>query len=204
MYKNLIFDLGGVMVDFSPRVFLVDHFMNEALENQLYDITFGSEEWKLLDAGALTRAEANQIMREKGAAVGRSFEVDTVLTDWTDMLRTREDTVRLAKRLKKSGYRIFYLSNVPADVLELMRQRKFFRIFHGGVASCEVHINKPDVRIYKALLQKYRLVPEECLFLDDNAGNAQAAAAAGIIGIHFQTLAQAARAMAGYGIRITR
>ena len=51
MYRNIIFDLGGVVVDFHPRTFLVDRFMNERLEQQLYDITFGSEEWLALDAG---------------------------------------------------------------------------------------------------------------------------------------------------------
>ena len=55
MYKNIIFDLGGVVVDFDPREFLVDHFMNERVEDQLYDITFGSEEWLQMDAGLLTR-----------------------------------------------------------------------------------------------------------------------------------------------------
>ena len=57
MYKNIIFDLGGVVVDFDPREFLVDHFMNERVEDQLYDITFGSEEWLQMDAGLLTRWE---------------------------------------------------------------------------------------------------------------------------------------------------
>lgn len=65
LYKNIIFDLGGVVVDFDPREFLVDHFMNERVEDQLYDITFGSEEWLQMDAGLLTREEGDRIMREK-------------------------------------------------------------------------------------------------------------------------------------------
>ena len=79
MYKNIIFDLGGVVVDFDPREFLVDHFMNERVEDQLYDITFGSEEWLQMDAGLLTREEGDRIMREKGAALRRSFEVGVIL-----------------------------------------------------------------------------------------------------------------------------
>ncbi len=103
MYKNIIFDLGGVVVDFDPREFLVDHFMNERVEDQLYDITFGSEEWLQMDAGLLTREEGDRIMREKGAALRRSFEVGVILDDWYDMLRTKDDTVQLIKRLKKSA-----------------------------------------------------------------------------------------------------
>ena len=46
MYKNIIFDLGGVMVDFDPKAYLVDRLCNAAIEEQVYDLTFGSEEWK--------------------------------------------------------------------------------------------------------------------------------------------------------------
>ena len=47
MYKSIVFDLGGVMVDFAPRAYLVDRICNEEIEEQVYDLTFGSEEWKL-------------------------------------------------------------------------------------------------------------------------------------------------------------
>ena len=52
MYKNIIFDLGGVMVDFDPKTYLVDRFCNAEVEEQVSQLTFESEEWKLLDAGA--------------------------------------------------------------------------------------------------------------------------------------------------------
>ena len=50
MYKNIIFDLGGVMVDFDPKTYLVDRFCNAEVEEQVSQLTFESEEWKLLDA----------------------------------------------------------------------------------------------------------------------------------------------------------
>ena len=56
MYKNIIFDLGGVMVDFDPKAYLVDRLCNAAIEEQVYDLTFGSEEWKL-EYNARTSAE---------------------------------------------------------------------------------------------------------------------------------------------------
>ncbi|MEG2924679.1 MAG: HAD family phosphatase, partial [Oscillospiraceae bacterium] len=119
MYKNIAFDLGGVVVDFSPREFLVDHFMNERLENELYDITFGSKEWRMLDAGEITRHEANCAMLAKAAECGRIFEVEMILSDWMDMLKTREETYQIMKKLKHRGYHIYYLSNISYDVLEL-------------------------------------------------------------------------------------
>ena len=94
MYKNIVFDLGGVVVDFNPREFLVDHFLNEKIENKLYDITFGSAEWLKIDAGVMTRAQAYEIIREKGKDLGLSFETEVILSDWFDMLNTKEDVYK--------------------------------------------------------------------------------------------------------------
>ena len=57
MYKNIVFDFGGVMVDFDPKEYLVDRFCNADVEEQVSALTFDSEEWKLLDAGLITRFE---------------------------------------------------------------------------------------------------------------------------------------------------
>ena len=99
-------------------------------------------------------------MRRRGAELGHSFEVDAILSDWMDMLKTKDDTVQMMTRLKKRGYRLYYLSNIPAHVYDMLRQRRFFSpCSTAGVASCEVHLNKPDLRIYQALLKKYGLAP---------------------------------------------
>lgn len=59
MYKSIVFDLGGVMIDFDPRGYLVDRLCNAETEEEVYDLTFGSEEWKLLDAGLISRFDGN-------------------------------------------------------------------------------------------------------------------------------------------------
>ena len=82
MYKSIVFDLGGVMVDFAPRAYLVDRICNEEIEEQVYDLTFGSEEWKQLDAGLVSRFDGNQAMLRNAKAAGREFEVQGVLDDW--------------------------------------------------------------------------------------------------------------------------
>ncbi len=204
MYKNIIFDLGGVVVDFNPREFLVDHFMNEKLEDALYAITFGSEEWLEIDAGLLSREEGERMMRQKGEALHRSFEVDVILDDWYDMLRTKDDTLQLMKRLKKRGYNVFYLSNIARDVLAMLQQRKFWQVFDGGVASCEVGITKPDPRIYQAVLKRYGLSATESIFVDDNVNNAEAAKQVSITGLHFKNVRTLQRALVGLGIDCDR
>ena len=186
MYKNIVFDFGGVMVDFDPHKYLIDLFGNRGLEEEVYDLTFGSREWRLLDAGRITRREANERMLERARAVGRGFEVEGVLDDWMSMLRPRRRMQELVRRLKNHGYSVYYLSNIPEDVLALLKERGVLDRFDGGVASCEVHINKPDPRIYQALLDQYGLKASECVFIDDNLANVQAAFTLGFVGIRMK------------------
>lgn len=175
MYKNIIFDLGGVMVDFAPKDFLLDRFCNAAIEDKVYRLTFGSETWQKLDAGLCTRYEGNQAMMAAAQEEGCAFEVQEVLENWTSILRVRRRMVELVRRLKNHGYCAYYLSNIPEDILPLLMSRGLEGVFDGGMASCDVHINKPDPRIYKILLDKYHLKAGECIFIDDNRANVQTA-----------------------------
>ena len=134
MYKSIVFDLGGVMVDFAPRAYLVDRICNEEIEEQVYDLTFGSEEWKQLDAGLVSRFDGNQAMLRNAKAAGREFEVQGVLDDWLHILRPRRRMQELVQRLKNHGYSVYYLSNIPQDVLELFQTRGVLDNFDGGVA----------------------------------------------------------------------
>ena len=179
MYKSIVFDLGGVMVDFDPKTYLVDRFCNAEVEEQVSQLTFESEEWKLLDAGLITRSEANLRMLARAKEYGRAFEVQGVLDDWMHILRPRRRMQTLVEQLKQRGYCVYYLSNIPEDVLDLLMHRDFEGLFDGGVASCEVKVNKPDPRIYQALLDKYHLRADECIFIDDRADNLVAASALG-------------------------
>ena len=186
MYKNIIFDFGGVMVDFDPKEYLVDRFCNAETEELVSQLTFESEEWKLLDAGLITRSEANLRMLARAKEYGRAFEVQGVLDDWMHILRPRRRMQELVRKLKSRGYCVYYLSNIPEDVLDFLTERDLKGLFDGGVASCDVHINKPDPRIYQALLDKYSLRASECVFIDDNLANVQAAFALGFAGIQMK------------------
>ena len=186
MYKSIVFDLGGVMVDFAPRAYLVDRICNAEIEEQVYDLTFGSEEWKQLDAGLVSRFDGNQAMLRNAKAAGREFEVQGVLDDWLHILRPRRRMQELVRKLKSRGYCVYYLSNIPEDVLDFLTERDLKGLFDGGVASCEVHINKPDPRIYKALLDKYQLKAGESVFIDDRLENVQAAFRLGFAGIQMK------------------
>ena len=102
------------------------------------------------------------------------------------ILRPRRRMQELVRRLKNHGYSVYYLSNIPEDVLALLKERGVLDRFDGGVASCEVHVNKPDPRIYQALLDQYGLKASECVFIDDNLANVQAAFTLGFVGIQMK------------------
>ena len=202
MYKNIVFDFGGVMVDFDPHKYLIDLFGNRGLEEEVYALTFGSRAWRLLDAGRLTRRAAHERMHERARAVGRGFEVEGVLDDWMSMLRPRRRMQTLAEQRKQRGYCVYYLSNIPEDVLDLLMHRDFEGLFDGGVASCEVKINKPDPRIYQALLDKYHLRADECIFIDDRAENLVAASALGFGIYEMHNVGTLLRSLPTFGVSL--
>ena len=200
MYKNIIFDFGGVVVQFYPKDFLMDHFMNKRAEEIVYELTFGSQEWQDLDRGIITREEGNAAMLENAARVNRVFEVQTVIDEWPAILRTKESTVHTMQKLKAAGYRLYYLTNIPADIMDELRQREWFSLFDGGVASCDVHLCKPEPAIYTTLMQTCNLAYDESIFIDDNKVNAQAAYNLGITGILYKNPKSFERALHACGI----
>lgn len=202
MYKNIIFDFGGVVVQFNPKDFLMDHFMNKRAEEIVYELTFGSQEWQDLDRGTITREEGNAAMLENAARVNRVFEVQTVIDEWPTILRTKESTVHTMQKLKAAGYRLYYLTNIPADIMDELRQREWFSLFDGGVASCDVHLLKPEPEIFTTLMQTCNLAYDETIFVDDTKANAQAAYNLGITGILYKNPKSFTRALGACGIEI--
>ena len=202
MYKNIIFDFGGVVVQFNPKDFLMDHFLNKRAEEIVYERTFGSQELQDLDRGTITREEGNATMLENAARVNRVFEVQTVIDEWPTILRTKESTVHTMQKLKAAGYRLYYLTNIPADIMDELRQREWFSLFDGGVASCEVHLCKPEPAIYTTLMQTCNLAYDESIFIDDNKVNAQAAYNLGITGILYKNPKSFERALRACGIEL--
>ncbi len=203
LYKNILFDIGGVLIEYNPRLFLLNRFGNEELENKLFDITFNSDTWVLVDKGQITRTQANKIMLEKGAKIGRKFEVNTIINEWQDILITKEDTSKLLKILKYNNYNLFYATNMPKDTLEMLKRRHFWPLFAGGISSCDINIVKPDFQFFKFLLLKYKLDASETIFIDDNLSNVMSARELGICAIHFKGAENLARQLYALGVNLS-
>ena len=159
MYKNIIFDLGNVLLDFNPREYLKSKISDEKLE-EVFKAIFSSEEWVMLDRGTITEKEAiNNIINRNSTYIN---EINLAFDNWYDLLKPIEETVEILMSLKENGYKIYYLSNFHELAFgEVTKKNKFFELFDGGVVSYVEKLIKPEEDIYKLILERYKLNPNE-------------------------------------------
>jgi len=182
MIRNIIFDLGNVLISFIPSEYLKNKNYPPNIRNTIINDIFHSEEWKKLDNGDITVSEAIDTISVKSAL--KREEIALVFNLRAEIMFPLDDNVRLLPELKKQGFRLYYLSNFPLDTFEEIKSGYyFFKYFDGGIISSEVKLSKPDIRIYKFLLDQFGLIPEECLYIDDMEENVRASEIAGMSGL---------------------
>lgn len=188
MIKNIVFDIGNVLVEFRPeKVFIEIGISPEKVEG-LANATVYSKLWPELDRGIMAEEEVFEKMKE--AAPEYTEEIDLLVKDGKENLVHSFDYAAVwLKELQEKGYKIYLLSNYPESFFELhsKNQFTFLPYVDGKVVSAYVKLIKPDVKIYETLLEKYQLKAEECVFLDDRLENVQGAEQAGMRGIHFNS-----------------
>ena len=182
MIKNIIFDLGNVLISFKPSQYLDKKNYPANLREKILKDIFGSKEWLMLDNGEITTPEA--IDSICGHSTLKREEIIHVFNHRTELMYPIDQNARILPDLKKRGFKLYYLSNFPEDIFDEVRTGYyFFTYFDGGLISADAKVSKPDNRIYKLLLQKYNLLPQECLFIDDTEVNVKAAEFNGLQGI---------------------
>ncbi|UYI77852.1 MAG: HAD family phosphatase [Fusobacterium varium] len=183
MIKNIIFDLGNVLIKYSPESFLEKNVKKERQEKFIATV-FKSKEWLELDRGTLSYEDAiekfAEIISEDRENLEKLFKNNIM-----DCLAPIEENIEILKKLKKKGYNLFVLSNFHRPAFEqVQKEWEFFDEFDGGVISCYCHLLKPNQRIYELLLARYGLIPEETLFIDDTKINVEKAEKIGMGGIY--------------------
>jgi len=147
-------------------------------------VVFESNEWVQLDEGLITHQEALEIFRTREPDY--ASEIQLTMERLTEMLTPISETIALLPKIKASGHKLYYLSNFHTDLKKyIFDEYDFFNLFDGGIFSCDVNACKPSPLIYHRLLDKYSLIPEECVFFDDMEENAVAAQKEGLNGIVF-------------------
>lgn len=184
MVKNIIFDLGNVLLNFKPVVYLHTKISNAEKVQQIYEEIFTSEEWLMLDRGVITEEEAvNEICNR---STENSELIRLVMHNWYQLLTPIEDTVEVLKQLKDKGYRLFVLSNFHLLAYEDVTKRyEFFTYFDGGIISYKEKLMKPEKDIYDKLINKYKINPKESIFIDDTKENIESATKLGFKAILF-------------------
>jgi len=181
---NFIFDVGNVLIDFKPLVFLEELFRDKTLEEAMHRIVFKSLEWVKLDQGLLTHREATDIFCAREPNLQQ--EIRKTMQNLKGMLTLMPATVELLSQIKEMGHDLYYLSNYHKELRDhVVSKYSFWGLFDGGVFSCDIHEIKPSPEIYRHLLCKYQLSSKDCLFFDDMEENIAAAQAEGIRGVLF-------------------
>ena len=178
--KHLIFDMGNVLMRYDPEVPLREYASSEEARNLIRKELFQGPEWVERDRGTISIEEMYESVAKR---IPEQYheELKKCVYGWDICMEPLKESVKLCEDARKWGYQTYVLSNAAAD--EFYRYFPKFsplEAFEGVMISSEVHLIKPDVRIYECLLEKYQLNPEECLFLDDREDNVEGARKAGM------------------------
>lgn len=182
MLKNIVFDLGGVVVMHNEEGF-------KKYLGDFFSFVFGTtmqglpQFWIDFDNGVLTLEET-----AVEVAKFRNCDVATAKNNIEKAIELQEEvlpTIALIKELKARGYNLYVLSNMSKEYIEYLRKMPVFDYFDGEVVSCEVGMGKPNRKIYEYLLSHYDLNPLQTIFIDDRIDNVEMAAEVGITPFHF-------------------
>ena len=179
-YKNIVFDLGGVVFWRNPKKCTQEFLDFFAFVRETPMPHF----WNEYDRGTLSLDEVMEhLMARSGFSREKCVDFVQRAIDMQEPIRPTEE---LIKALKADGrYRLFVLSNMSHEFIEFLRRVPVYRHFDGEVVSCEEGICKPEPEIYRLLLERYALAPTETLFIDDRPENVEAAEREGIVGFHY-------------------
>ncbi|HEY1192657.1 HAD family phosphatase [Flavobacterium sp.] len=197
MVKAIIFDFGGVLIDWNPsylyRKVLSEEEMNWFLTN------ICNEEWNREQDRGRKFSDGIAELKEKHANYASYIEM--YYNRWDEMLNGEvSGTAKILGELKKS-YKIYGLTNWSAETFPIAFSKfAFFQLFDGIVVSGQEKLIKPEEDIFRLLLSRFDLKAEECIFIDDSRENAAAAGRLGFVSIHFKDSQQLKEDLLQFGI----
>lgn len=197
--KAVIFDLGGVLVEWSPQKIARRMYPDEERQQKLRSLVLQHHDWLMLDKGVLSEEDAIGIFtRRMGCPVEEMARLMVLVKESLSLI---PETLVLVRELHATGVPLYCLSNMQEKAFDRLLQRyDFWGLFRGRVISSHVNMVKPDPQIFEYLLKQYDLRPAECIFIDDIIYNIQAAATCGIRGIVFKDVSSCREQLRGFGL----
>ncbi|MCX7653365.1 MAG: HAD family phosphatase [Fervidobacterium sp.] len=182
MIRNIIFDLGRVLIDWRPYEYMVKEFGSE-VAIFLWKNVFDTVEWNLMDKGEITEEQLWNMFKEKFPEYKEYIEKMSLKVP--ELLTPISENVELLMPLKRMGYQLYVLSNFSRGNFNYVYKKfEFFKIFDGMIISGFVKQIKPEVEIYQTLIFNFNLNPFESLFIDDKEENIKTAKFFGFNVIH--------------------
>jgi putative hydrolase of the HAD superfamily len=180
--KNVVFDIGNVLIDWRP---CLKGFFGEEETAAVEEAVFGSGLWTSMDYGI----EDDLKIIEKMIALKPDYreQIRYVMENLDRLAEQFDYTKKWIADLQEQGYGVYFLSNYGKYLLEKQPQvTDFTPLMDGGIFSCDVHLAKPDRKIYELLCKKYDLIPQDCVFVDDRQDNVEAAREYGMAAVLFE------------------
>ena len=181
--KNLVFDMGNVLIEWNSEKILQAITDARKLHNLLRKEVFETGLWVQTDEGVKTREEMIEIVTTK---IGEEYrnELTQLSRYWYKYVDVYTEVQDRIIELSKNGYNIYILSNTACTFYDLVKEGYLpvTSIAKGIVLSCEERVLKPNEKIYNILLERYNLDPHETIFFDDLPENIWGAARCGING----------------------
>lgn len=185
MIRNIVFDMGNVLIDYQPLSYARKFFANEEEAQLVYRELFSGPEWLKLDEGIIDPEDAiaSVCARLPDAMHPTAKEL---FLNWFTFIEPIQGTNELARKLKHAGYSLFILSNAAYSFHLYEGRIPIFPLLDGCIVSADEKMVKPSPAIYQLLCSRYHLQPEECYFIDDRMENVQAAQQCGMSGYCYQ------------------
>ena len=182
---TVIFDLGGVLLDWNPRHLYRRLFPDDEAAMEHFLATVCTSEWNRQQDAGRSCTEACALLRADHP--DKAALIDAYYTRHLDMIAGPIDgTVAILHALRERGTKLYFLSNYAAETCPMaLAQFDFLSWFAGGIVSGDHGVIKPDPAIYRLLLDRHGIDPNRAVFIDDVAANAEAARPFGIHPIHF-------------------
>lgn len=181
--KNIVFDLGNVLISYLPEEFHIKQGDSpDKIELYLREV-YGGPEWQKIDHGLMTVDEAVSSIASRTLMPAQ--EIARIFDLREELLSEITENTALLKTLKNAQYGLYFISNFPDDLYQILSAKyEFFQLFDGGVVSSAVKLVKPDPEIYRTLLRNHNINPAESLFIDDLEHNIKGAAEVGFSTLH--------------------